>query len=123
MSFFKFLRSQATMVSVSLTLLVQLLNLSIDPTDFGKEDLSKNEVESIVELVTEHFLDHKNLIDESDDGDQQSIHCEMQIMLFPGTQPLVLDNTLVASAKPLPAEFQFYVELVPKTILTPPPQA
>lgn len=124
MNLFRFIRSQGIIVTVSLMLLVQLMNLSIDPTDVGKEDLTKNEIESFVELVTEHILGQEDLIDESDDGDQQSLHCEMQVMLFSVTHLIEMnDRTLVASTKPLPTEFQFFFELVPKTILTPPPQA
>jgi hypothetical protein len=125
MALFRLIRSQTIVLTVSIALLVQLFNLSIDPADlsFEKEDLTKNEIESIVELVTEHLLDHENLIEETDDGGQHSLRCEMQIILFSSIPCIALSNILSEIVRPLNTEYQFFFELIPKIILTPPPRA
>jgi hypothetical protein len=54
-------------------LALHILNISIDPPDFYSEeipeDLSYNEMESIIELVLEKGLNIENAIPETDDND------------------------------------------------------
>jgi hypothetical protein len=53
--------------------LVQLLNVSVDPPDFAAidrpEDLSYNDLESIVEIVIEEALGYEDALPEYDDND------------------------------------------------------
>lgn len=60
----------------SLTIVLVILNLSVDAPDFHgeyiDEDLTYNEAESIFEYVLENCLEYGNVIPESDDNDDDS---------------------------------------------------
>jgi hypothetical protein len=72
MQLFQFLRKKTLMTIVSMMVLLQLFNISVDPADpfCGREDLSINEIESCVELVLEIVMDQENAIEESDESDE-----------------------------------------------------
>ena len=67
----------------AMAMAIFLVNVSIDPPDPGRaqgqEDISVNEIESIVELALETFFGIDNIVPEGDDGDQEA---NLQFMGF-----------------------------------------
>ena len=70
--------------------LVQLLNVSVDPPDLVvidlPEDLSFNDPESIVEIIAEHILGYEDAFPEYDDNDSDKegrSHKTLQLDTFP----------------------------------------
>ncbi len=70
-------RHQIYKALFSLFLAIQLLNISIDPSDrerFGlTEDITFNEIESLSELLLEEVLEIEDCIPESDERDSDNI--------------------------------------------------
>jgi hypothetical protein len=69
----KLLREHIIFKGFWLFMALQILNLSVDPPDmhpdYVPEDLSYNDMESIVEIVLEQLLDIEDAIPEQDDDD------------------------------------------------------
>ncbi|MDX1907475.1 MAG: hypothetical protein SF053_10615 [Bacteroidia bacterium] len=69
----EYLRSHIIRRIVGAFLALQILNLSVDTRDieaaYMPEDLSKNDVESILEWVLEDLLDIENAVEEYEDAD------------------------------------------------------
>jgi hypothetical protein len=74
MAFFKILRVNAIVTTVTLIVTLQILNVSVDPVDhsYGYEDLSINEIESCLELVLEVVLKRNDAVKETDEHDGAS---------------------------------------------------
>ncbi len=76
---------------IVLLLMLAIINIAIDPPDLLKnidndlaleEDLSINEIESVIELVVEQGLDIQNAIPESDDNDSEDFCKKSDIFSF-----------------------------------------
>jgi hypothetical protein len=78
------LRVRFLMTVVSLTVILQIFNISIDPADPNpaNEDLSINDIESCVELIVEVILDQHDAIEETDDQDEESGKPTTSIIFF-----------------------------------------
>lgn len=67
------MRIRSFRLLVSLLLIIQLFNFSIDPADGpGPENMNINEIESFVELLIENIMGYENILRETDEGDDQS---------------------------------------------------
>ena len=126
MTFMQILRTNFLRTIISWVVMLQLLNISIDPPDrhYGPEDLSINDIESCLELVLEVFLGHDNLIDEVDDQDDESGQPTNALTLFAVETPWTINDERVALVR---QEDSMYTELfVPnycRPVQGPPPKS
>ncbi len=83
---------------LSLLLALHFFNLSIDPPDphpnSVPEDLSINEMESIVELIMEGLFGLDDLIEEHDDNDDEPCFLDFGGVYFVKQQHLLSDNAI-----------------------------
>lgn len=100
MTFMQILRTNFLRTIISWVVMLQLLNISIDPPDrhYGPEDLTINDIESCLELVLEVFLGHDNFIGEVDDQDDDSGQPTNAITLFAVETPSTFSKEMVALA-------------------------
>jgi hypothetical protein len=84
MTLMRILRARFLMTIISSIVMLQILNISIDPADpnLASEDLSINDIESCVELVLEVVLDKTGAIEETDDRDEDSRKPATSITFF-----------------------------------------
>jgi hypothetical protein len=87
---------------VTCILALQLLNASVDPEDrehFGtQEDLTHNDLESLVEIVLEEFLDFDNIMGESDESDTEPVrHGFHTLCVYQPTQAFFFSSASVRS--------------------------
>ena len=67
------IRSSTLQLWISLVLIIQLTNFSIDPADHSfSEDLKVNEIESFTELWIEVILGNGDIFQETDEGDEHN---------------------------------------------------
>jgi hypothetical protein len=87
----KFIRNTYLNRFIIIAITFAIINTAIDPPDLMQnmdndfafeEDLSVNEIESIVELVMEKGMDMKDAIPESDDSDSEDFCKKMEINVF-----------------------------------------
>ena len=84
---------------MAITLAIFLCNVSIDPPDHEamgvREDLTVNEIESIIELVLEEAFGIENYIPEGDDADQEFNYQFGSFVFKPDGVGLVSSQALV----------------------------
>jgi hypothetical protein len=124
MSIFRLIRKRVFRLTVTCLLIVQLLNLSVDYTDQSPfpEDLSVNEIESIIELVLEHVLDHKDVIQETEEDDSESVTSALNLTLFSFFDRIELCHVTLRLDKKSISVYQSCFESVSRQISTPPPK-
>ena len=108
---------------------IQMFNISVDApdghTDALKEDLSINEMESVLEIILEQCLDIENAIpeyDEEDDNNSNSIGKYFIQFYFNG-QSISINNTtdILLLKKVFPPAAFLLCEYNPEKV-TPPPK-
>lgn len=74
MTLFAILRHRLAKSIVLVAIVLQVVNISIDPVDHlvGAQDIAINEIESCVEFVVEVLMDQPNAIGETDEPDDSS---------------------------------------------------
>ncbi len=125
-SIFQFFRQSVCRKVVCVFFAVQLLNMSIDPVDvepFGMaEDLSINDIESLVELVLEEIIGIENCVAESDERDTDSVKCKVIFSFIITPQEPFRNNQLNAiKVTHIPQEENFFVSTILEEV-TPPPR-
>lgn len=109
-------------------LALQILNCSVDVPDTNKnsfsEDLSINDMESIVEIVLEKFLGFDNSVKEFDDCDQDSFQLKKGLDLYVKPQIQISRvEKVFFKVKPQKTFFAFRkVKSHNQDITTPPPR-
>lgn len=127
----KYLRNQIFFKYFWVFMAIHILNCSIDSPDAHPEsvaeDLSFNDIESISELVIEHFLGFENAIaehDEQDNADGYSFEFVKILLYFHATtlrifqkviEPSLIDKVIISYA--IIYHSQFHPDIV-----SPPPQ-
>ena len=115
------------LIGITWILLIQVINLSIDPTDpvpfkSGKlaicEDLSINEIESIYELVSEHCMGVD--VPEHDENDHQGSFVKVMAFFF-------VSNSIKIKEQFLDTRISFFIsdEALPSVdieSISPPPK-
>lgn len=72
MTLLSIMRSRSLRVLITSLLVIQLINFSIDPVDpLSSEDLSINKIESFTELWIEIVLENGDILQETEEGDEQ----------------------------------------------------
>jgi hypothetical protein len=124
MNLFRFIRRITFRLTVTLMLTVQLLNLSVDYTDqsTSPENLALNQIDSIVELVVEHVLDHKDAIQDTEEEHSESVTSTWNITLFAFVETIELCHSLLRLKSVQISAHQCYFEAVSRQIQTPPPK-
>jgi hypothetical protein len=126
MSVFSIIRKKAVNQTVMGLLILQLLNLSVDYTDISPlaEDLSINEIESVIELVMEHVINgENNIIQEGDENDFESIKSVFSLVLYSSSHHLEISRNPQRVHNRYVTHYQSCVESVDQTIQTPPPKS
>jgi len=125
MSFISSIRIRAVSFSVAMMLIVQLLNLCVDPVDATlREDLTVNEIESVVKLLVEHVFGRTNVIEETDDEDGQSGSTVGSFVLYASPYAIAFyDTASVSLTRPINFEYSMRFESISRNIRTPPPKA
>lgn len=72
MTLLSIMRGRSLQALITSTLIIQLLNFSIDPADHSfSDDLSVNEIESFMELWVEIVLGNGDVLQETEESDEQ----------------------------------------------------
>jgi hypothetical protein len=125
MSLISTLRNRFFKTIITVLVMFQLINMSIDATDPMPhcEDLSVNEIESCVELIVEVFLEHGNAIQETDDDDGSGTKPVVRLVLFSVMNAgLVLDIAKESSDDQSESPYLVNFKSVARSIVSPPPK-
>lgn len=122
----RFFRKKLIMTVVCSIVSVQLFNLSFDPVDpdYGKEDLSINEIESCIELILEIVLGYEDAVKETDESDETPERPGSAMTIFAiSASTLLQENQSIEIRRSLPIIGSSNLESVSLPITSPPPRA
>ena len=112
-------------VPMTWVVLLMLLNLSIDPPDSEapgqEEDISVNEIESVVELVAEQWLGLEDFLPEGDESDDSGFAKKLvEYRCTTGLVDLLTPQAMKGMALTYPFAEQFTVQYEPEPRVPPP---
>jgi hypothetical protein len=119
------LRNKFFVTAITMTVMLQIINISIDPADPhpGSEDLTINDIESCVEFVLEIVLDKSDAVKESDEQDDQTSHSSASIVLFSSETVVYVNDQLSSTYSSLSFNYSTsFFSSITLQITSPPPK-